>query len=318
MAEQSQNSSPGQASTTESKTSTRPPPRHATSFPEGHGDFALLSGDHEAVVFHISKFLLGYASPVFSDMFNLGPVSTPETASGDTDASTQSPQVLQVTESARTLDEILRHIDPRQMILPMNELSIGALLEAARKYQLGIIMEWFKAESMKFYEFPNNPIPGKSLMSRNPLLVLALAAEYDMPSLAQQAACAIIGGEATLLQADANMPLKLYRHVSGLRQARIQWYLQLIGTVANKRHRGKPVQPAICTMCSNTRSSWIHELMETVFVAPTWKRFMAEVNSSLRRCKPGCGEWSAQVEEDMMVWSHEAAVLESHLPQLPF
>jgi hypothetical protein len=211
---------------------------------------------------------------------------------------------------------MLRHIDPKQTIAPLTEISVGTLLEAARKYQLGTIMAWFESESMKYVEHPNNPTPGKSLMAHNPLLVLALASEYDMPKLAQLAICAIVNGEAALLQKDVNMPLKLYRHVYGLREARIQWYLQRIGIIASKRHRGKPVQPAIC-MCSSTRSGWVHELMKTVFLAPTWRRFAAEVHSPLRSCKPGCSEWGAQVEEDMMVWAHEAVILESVLPALP-
>lgn len=301
------------------------PLRHAASFPEGYGDFALLSSDK--VVFHISKFLLGYASPVFSDMFDLGtssiveneerPSSVLEPQNLDVmETPKQSPQQVSLEEPALILDQMLKHIDPKHSIEPLNEITIGGLLEAARKYQLATIMEWFKSESMKYCEYPDNPIPGKSLMSRNPLLVLALANEYDMSSLAQQATCAIIGGEAALLQKDVNMPLKLYRHVSGLRDARIQWYLSLIGTIANKRHRGKPVQPTICLTCSATRSGWVHQLTETIFAAPTWKRFHAEVTSPLRRCRPGCGEWQAQVEEDMMVWLHEAAVKEPMPPLL--
>jgi len=289
-------------------------PLQSARFPDGYGDFALQSSD--GVVFHIAKFLLGYTSPVFRDMFEISAFSASDKEGTEVAPQGQQAPPVRVTEEADTLDQMLRHIDPKQPTPILNESSIGTLLEAARKYQIGTIMAWFEGECMKHVEYPNNPTPGKSLMTRNPLLVLALATEYDMPTLGQLAACAIVGGKVELLQKDVNMPLKLYRHVYGLREERIQWYLQRIGNIANKRHRGKPVQPAVC-LCSGTRSGWIHDLMKVVLVAPTWSRFVAEVKSPLRSCRPGCSEWSIQVEEDMMVWSHEAVILESALPVLP-
>lgn len=291
------------------------PLRPSKVFCEGYGDFALQSSD--GVVFYISSFLLAYASPVFGDMFNLGPrpIQSDQNDARD-DIALQPTPPVQLSEDAFTLDLLLRHIDPKQIPAPIGE-HVGKLLEVARKYQLGTIMLWFETESMKYVEHPNNPTPGQSLMSYNPLLVLSLATEYDLRNLAQQAACAIIIGEASLLQKNVDIRLDIYRHVCALREARIQWYVERIGVIASKLHRGKPVQPGTCP-CSNTRSSWIHKLHEAVLKTPKWSVFAAVVASPTRHCKPGCGDWALQVEEDMMVWSHHALQMESALPILPW
>jgi hypothetical protein len=304
----------------ESQETVRPPTaRVSKTFCEGYGDFALKSSDE--IVFYISRFLLAYSSPVFHDMFNLGGAierfeSVQITEGMDISDAKREIKPIQVSEDAHTLDLILRHIDPKQVAAPINETTIEKLLEAARKYQLLPIMSWFSAEAMKHVEHPNNPIPGRSLMAHNPLLVLSLATEYEMPVLAQQAVCAIVTGEIVLLQKDVNIRLDMYRRVYALREERVQWYLGLIGSIAAKVYRGKPVMPAICQICGSPRSVWIHKLMENVIQAPKWKYFEQEVFSPARRCRPGCGDWGIQVEEDMSVWAHEAVQKEGELPTL--
>ncbi|PVF99426.1 hypothetical protein CPB86DRAFT_731469 [Serendipita vermifera] len=304
----------------ESQTTERQPiTRVSKTFCEGYGDFALQSCDE--IVFYISRFLLAYTSPVFRDMFDLGGTiemfeSIQVTEGMDISDAKREVKPIQVSEDAHTLDLILRHIDPKQVAAPINEATIEKLLEAARKYQLPTIMAWFSAEAMKHVEHPNNPIPGRSLMARNPLLVLSLATEYEMPILAQQAVCAIVTGEVSLLQKDVNIRLDIYRRVYALREERINWFLALIGSIAGKVYRGKPVMPAVCQICLSTRSAWVHKLMETVLHAPKWKSFEQEVFSPARRCKPGCGDWGPQVQEDMLVWAHEAVQKEAELPTL--
>ncbi|KAG8754485.1 hypothetical protein FRC14_005019 [Serendipita sp. 396] len=304
--------------------------RYSKIFCEGYGDFRLQSSD--GVIFVFPQWLLSYSSPVFQDMFQLGdsklevPKPIPEedaqaaTAALSSSSSSltslpQPPTALQVTEDALTLDLVLRHIDPRQVVAHINEKTIEKLLEAARKYQLTAIMSWFEAEAVKHVEHPENPIPGISLMTYNPLLVLSLATEYELPHLAQRAACALIGGSSSLLHKDVNIRLNIYRRVHCLREQRVQWYHQRIGTIASKVFRAKPVQPAVCS-CGNTRSAWIHLLTDVVLKSPHWKPFYDEVMNPVRRCRPGCGDWGPQVEEDMMVWYHEALQQEQTLPDL--
>ncbi|CAG7854556.1 SubName: Full=Uncharacterized protein {ECO:0000313/EMBL:CCA74502.1} [Serendipita indica DSM 11827] len=289
--------------------------RRSKTFFEGYGDFELQSSD--GVVFQISRFLLAYSSPVFSDMFSLASPSKIKAEEGE-EISDRSPnsQPIQVTEDALTLDLLLRHIDPRKNPAPLNEATISNLLEAARKYQLSTVMAWFETECVKYAEHPNKPNPGTSLMAHNPLMVLALASEYDLPIIASQAISTLITSDSTLLYKDVNIPLPLYRYVQCLREERVNWFIARIGIIANKLYRGKPVAPSICA-CHNTRTGWIHALTEVVLRTPKWANFESEIRSPLRRCRPGCGEWAGQIAEDISIWEHEANRVESILPPLP-
>ncbi|KAG8805285.1 hypothetical protein FRC17_005591 [Serendipita sp. 399] len=231
--------------------------RHSKIFCEGYGDFKLQSSD--GVIFFFPKWLLSYSSPVFQDMFQLGESNSDEQQKerevdaqtalvvAATSISTTPQPSIQVTEDALILDLVLRHIDPRQVIAPIHEATIERLLEAARKYQLTPIMSWFEAEAVKHVEYPENPTPGRSLMAYNPLLVLALATEYDLVHLAQRAACALINGSPDLLLKNVNIRLDIYRRVHSLREQRVKWYHQRVGTIAAKVFRNKPVQPAVFT-----------------------------------------------------------------------
>lgn len=289
--------------------------RQSKTFCEGYGDFGLQSSD--GVVFYISRFLLAYASPVFRDMFDLGERLQPSSQSEDKSYPGEI-EPVSVSEDAVTIDLLLRHIDPKQSTRPLEEGTVAQLLEAGRKYQVGIVLTWFEEEAVKRVEYPNLPVPGVSLIRHNPLLVLSLAIEYGLGRLAQQATCALVTGEASLLLRNVNIRLDVYRYVYGQREARVQWYMERIGAIAGKLSRGKPVTPGICASCSNTRSAWIHKLTETVLKTPLWAAFAAEVTNPIRRCRPGCGDWALQMDEDMTVWSHEATSMELILPTLPF
>ncbi|KAG8830479.1 hypothetical protein FRC20_008419, partial [Serendipita sp. 405] len=76
----------------------------STEFPEGYGNFKLISND--GVAFHFPKFLLSYQSPVFEGMFA---ACSPNAASSN---------VLQLTEDSDTLDCFLRYLDPKKKFVP--------------------------------------------------------------------------------------------------------------------------------------------------------------------------------------------------------
>lgn len=105
------------------------PPGTSQRFSEGYGDFQLVSSD--SIVFHFPKFLLSHCSPVFRDMFAVG---------------TQTDKPLILSESALTIDALLRFLDPEQPLAPLNPNTIVSLLEAASKYDIPRVFSWWETE----------------------------------------------------------------------------------------------------------------------------------------------------------------------------
>jgi hypothetical protein len=324
------------------------------AFYEGYGDFALQSSD--GVIFHISRFLLAYASPVFEDMFNLAAgnghrmsissmsmadevdthqIHASSNAMGSEGilvAKEHKSQAVILTENATTLDLLFRHIDPKQTPHPLRENTIRQLLEAARKYQLSSVSTWFENEVMKHTEYPYSDHPNtaattpnnhhygplsiseRSLMSRDPLLVLALASEYDLPRLMQQAVLQLVESPISILEKDVDVGFKLHRHIHILRQSRIQFYMNCIKDAAALKESGKPAQPSVCSTCSYPRSSWIMEITQAVLNTPTWEIFTDAVNNPTRNCQWGCGTWSKQLSISMNKWRPQAMGFETLSP----
>ncbi|KAG8791989.1 hypothetical protein FRC17_008665, partial [Serendipita sp. 399] len=129
--------------------------RYSEEFPQGNGDFSLISSD--GVVFTISRFLLSHVSPVFEDMLDLGTASSSQAAE------------LQVTEDSETLDQLLRFFDPLKDPAPITLDTIEKFLEAARKYQVERVFKYWE-EKMIVRDESNQVVKISA-----PLTCLALA-----------------------------------------------------------------------------------------------------------------------------------------------
>lgn len=100
--------------------------------------------------------------------------------------------MVTVTEDAVTLDFLFRHIDPMMDPLLPDESNIEKLLEAARKYQLPLIIKWFESASRAVTP-SNEQVNTPPLLLRNPMLVLSLSLTHGITSLAQQAILQWVG-----------------------------------------------------------------------------------------------------------------------------
>jgi hypothetical protein len=97
-------------------------------FDDARADLILQSSGHEPVHFHVSKFILSMASPVFADMFGIP--SPPASQSRD------EIQVVPLSEDSETLDLSLRHIYPMRPPRVTQLRQTRILAEFARKYQV--------------------------------------------------------------------------------------------------------------------------------------------------------------------------------------
>ena len=124
-------------------------------FDTPNADLVLRSSDD--VSFGVQRAILAEASPIFEDMLSIPqppPVRTPDPASPT------GPPVVDLTETSRALDHLLRFCYPvDNPDLPTAEDVFG-VLEAAKKYMMGAVVRavharWFAAhaerEPMRMY-----------------------------------------------------------------------------------------------------------------------------------------------------------------------
>ncbi|KAG8796928.1 hypothetical protein FRC17_007905 [Serendipita sp. 399] len=172
---------------------------YSSEFPEGYGDFSLISSD--GMVFSISSTLLSDASLVFKDMLELGRKEVPE---------------LALAENSKTLEELLLYFEPLKKPLHINWDTIEGLLESARKYQVERVFKCWERE-MKVSV-------GEEVKIINPLACLALACQFGRYEMARLALRELIRAPSNELYApiktavDGRVMLQLLH----LRQVRLQ------------------------------------------------------------------------------------------------
>lgn len=275
------------------------------TFGEGYGDLALLSSD--GTLFYSSKCLLAYASPVFKDMFE---VALPEgiTSQGSNHHPSAAVTPLKLTEDAVTLDLLLRHVDPTKGPLPIHENSIVKLLNAARKYQIPAIIQWFEREVTKDDGSRRGESGEKSFIENHPILVLSIALEYEIKLLVQAAILAAVNGPSRAIPnplAEAGTdpkPLNLINsnyflliHQSS--ESRIKRYFKLIQKISEIRWEdpdnwdaGPYPADIQCEACRTPRTKWMLEMIDAVMEQPRWDVFVSAINKHTQ-CGSGC-DWA--------------------------
>ncbi|CAG8619750.1 11472_t:CDS:2, partial [Acaulospora colombiana] len=122
---------------------TKPiPPKYSDNFPEGYGDFAFQSND--------------------GDMYELGKNATNE-------------GILTLGENAKTLDFLLRLIDPTKEPPPLIWTLVKDVIEAGDKYQINGMLGWFQ-RGVEMEAHQDGVID-------DPLLCLELADRYKLPDV---------------------------------------------------------------------------------------------------------------------------------------
>lgn len=133
-------------------------------------DIILRSSDGTA--FYAHKVILALASPVFRDMFLI-----PQPANGNTQNSNTEVQVVDLTETSKLWDTMLRICYPVPNPGVHDLVDVQVILEAARKYQ----MELVTVEMKRLLLLP-------AFMEKFPLRVYALACVYEFTDIARTAA----------------------------------------------------------------------------------------------------------------------------------
>jgi hypothetical protein len=322
-----------------------PTTQDSTKFPPGYGDFALQCSD--GIVCHFPRYLLGYMSGFFRDMFSL-----PEGVKG------QSPtpsEPLKVTETGEIIDLLLQHIDPRTKNPDIDPNTVVSLLEAARKYQVVVVTEWFEEEIklrrvIIFVEdaLAQSPFAQmEPLLVTNPLLVLYCAFRFDLPRPGQLALREITQCNEALLQStDHDLPLHVYLHGMDLRNKRVELFKAFITELAaletdsrgartswsgSSRGRGahtplSPVKRAggrdnerkTCVGCTATRASWILRTERAVREEPNWRALVAAYDRNVGKCSHcETSSWADYHRGLLQTWESRTAKTQRELPAWP-
>ncbi|KAI8992960.1 hypothetical protein BD414DRAFT_506880 [Trametes punicea] len=227
------------------KTSIRSP------FDDADANIILRSAD--GADFHLYKEVLAKASPVFAGMFSLP--STPEQAT--------SPQVVTLTESADTLEILLRLCYPVERPAVRNLEQLRAALEAAKKYETTALFSYLEQEL-------------KALLgtAATPLRVYSVAYLYSLRDVCRSSAKLLLSNpqylepkimppEFRMLPASALFALTQYRRecVRVARAVVMNFDWMVFGTHAKqtkalKKHSGKPVDSWAWLSCSMSYHSW--------------------------------------------------------------
>jgi hypothetical protein len=278
--------------------------RISKDFPEGYGDILLQSSDAEN--FHFPSFLLAYSSPVFKDMFELAPKANKDVGEQTQEQKRRDPIVL--SEDAVTIRGFLLHIDPLKIPLPIRKGTIKPLLEAARKYQLSTVLQWFEREVEKAVNTTRVASQErKPLIEQDPLFVLSLATEYGAQELIPKAILAAVNG-APMKEGDI-LDDQQYRLIHSLRQKRVEKYLSNIDRVA----RVELAELSKCA-CGATYSGWLIDVTKVILKEPLWESFEASIKSH-DKC---LAKWSILFTRDMdhRVLKSELCNIEHELPKL--
>ncbi|KAG8762815.1 hypothetical protein FRC20_008420 [Serendipita sp. 405] len=264
--------------------------RTSLEFPEGYGDFKLISSD--GVVFHFPKFLLSYQSPVFEGMFAAG------------SAGAVSSDGLQLTEDSNTLECFLRYLDPKKKFVPPEINLVEPLLEASRKYDVPRITERWEEQMMTRWK----GVLAETEETSRPMECLAIASRFNLDSLARVVLRELIKAPITDLKSDMTFESRMFTHLILLRANRISWFDNKVASYLN-------ATPLV--NCSS--SSYHQEMHRTLMVVirefhlePSWKT----INRHLNDWTCPCGHFKGS-QELFNSWKGEIEGLEAEIPELP-
>jgi hypothetical protein len=234
---------------------------------------------------------------------------------------------VKVTENGVTLDLLLRHIDPKKSPAPLEEGTIGDLLEAAHKYQLPAIMNWFEREAVTS-KIVGNPIKAalsESFLLRNPTLVLLMAINYGIKSLIGPG-IALRAGQGPLEEADRCLGFDAYHQLTLLRQKRVQTLIKATREICDsatvrvsKKGSHTSDTQLVCAECGYQRHQWIMDMVESVQKNPRWDILYATCNERSEKCPAtfgACKSWVYNVSDLLESLKDRVMEVESEIPEI--
>jgi hypothetical protein len=285
-------------------------------FPEGYGDFALESQD--GVICHFPSQILGHMSPVFNDMLTLGD-----------NGSRRSTPPVKLTESIKTLELFLTHLDPKLPKASIDKETISDLLKAAHKYQVNTIMQWFDLEATTQRMRRGTMVASDEFAVQYPAEALALGVRYDLVETAHLSLREICNFDSQMLMDHGPaLGISIYLKLQQLRDIHIKRYQKWVGVMTKPRPDSSKettyplngnrvyfcaqgIGHYACNKCIAQRACWIAEILKAVHSNPVWASFIRayETNS---KC---CFAWSDYFRDMLPEWEAEALREESRLPE---
>ncbi|KAG9056825.1 hypothetical protein FS842_009419 [Serendipita sp. 407] len=233
-------------------------------FPPGYGDVALVTRDN--CVFYFPRFLLSHTSPVFRDMLQ------------SQNYSIDNP--LHVNEDRTTIDLYLHHIDPTKPTPNLDKDTIFGLLDASRRYQTPMISQTWLSDQLIARDNTVN-----SVVREQPMVILNVGEEYNLPNVAQVALREIIMADATSLinPQEHSISHGMWRHITRLRVERHKFLSNhLIRLLLRTLQTTEPLYQASlftlnsgppCPRCIDAIGDLILEVSGLMAEAPSWERF---------------------------------------------
>jgi hypothetical protein len=280
-------------------------------FPEGYGDFALESED--GVICYFPSQILGHMSPVFKDMLALGDRATSH---------------VKLTESVKTLELFLTHLDPNLTKASIDRETIPDLLEAAHKYQVNAIMRWFDLEATTQRMCRGTVVASDEFAINYPGEALSLAIRYGLVETTRLSLRELCNSDSQiLLDHGPALGILIYLKIQRLRDARIKRYQKWVGVMTTARPTSAKeatnskstifiVQGNgyyICNKCVAQRACWTAEILKAVHSQPVWTNFIRAYETD-SEC---CFAWSDYFRDMLPEWEAEALREEAELPEWP-
>ncbi|KIM31504.1 hypothetical protein M408DRAFT_327693 [Serendipita vermifera MAFF 305830] len=261
-------------------------------------------------------------SPVFKDMFSFASVKTEKPSPGPLQ---HAP--LKLAERSEVIELLLEHIDPKsKRVLPINQDTILELLEAARKYQVTTITDWF-LEQVALPQIDSSsgePVVTASFSSNHPDLVLQAALRFEFPHVGRVALRELAGGPPPKMSFEtAEVTPRVYKYQCQLREARVEHYRAYItliskGVKTTLRNSGRTP----CCNCIGFLGEWFLNMERAIVLSPRWRSFSTAFGNGLPPARGGCPScrtnWTESFREKMDQWEKESTTIESELPDWPF
>ncbi|KAG8806665.1 hypothetical protein FRC17_004874 [Serendipita sp. 399] len=259
-------------------------------FPEGYGDFKLVSSNN--VTFYFPKFLLSYQSSVFEGMFAVGASSANQS------------NELRLTEDSGTLECLLRYLDPKKRSVPPTVDNVRPLLEASRKYDIPLIAELWEEQLMAQWR----GVPASDELISRPMECLAIASQFNLDQLTRFALRELLKAPLEKFNTDIIFESRTFLHLMKLRANRVDWFEgKFVAFLATN----------VSTTCSYVQ---YHDIMHRAVKAitreihqePSWKT----IKKHMSDWPYYCGHYQGS-ENLFNSWKAEIEALETELPDLP-
>ena len=290
---------------------------NSSKFPPSYGDFALLCSD--GVICYFPRYLLGYMSGFFKDMFDL-PNNNVQLASP-----------LSLTEPSGTIELLLQHIDLKTPPPDIDAGTIVDLLEAAQKYQVPTIYTWFENEIEHRRVLVQNDLQKENLVLSNPSLVFYCALRFKRLKAGQLALKQLIQCESLLdlLYSQKDITVHELVHCMRLQNDRLEEFMKFTNELgrmqmdSTSRHavwsHHFENHRTICAPCVANLSHWITSLQQAVKRSPCWASFAKAYekgDGTCVYCKTS--SWPDYFRYLLPGWQAKIEGLEKELPEWPF